>query len=328
MTDRDHERDARGGGSMRPLRLAFCGCGRATRIHSRVLASAKGVMLSYASRDPDLAAGYRLEFGGDIAYASYLDALADPGVDVAVVATPPARHLALTLEALRAGKHVVVEQPAWPRATDVAVVRAAAAVAKRRVFVAENYAYRPLLARLRRLLAEGAVGEPRFVQVNAMRRESSTGWRDNTGVSALYESGIHWLNLIASLGFRIERVRGVRPGPAAGPDRSMLVVIEYAEGPVATLHYSWEIAKRGLGLGRSRIVGTEGVIAFDANGRVVVAHGRRHGIWIPGLTDVSGHRAMWADLLTALRTGAEPRMSLDDAERDLRMVEAVHAGLD
>jgi hypothetical protein len=37
---------------------------------------------------------------------------------------------------------------------------------------------------------------------------------------------------------------------------------------------------------------------------------------------------MWADLLTALRTGAEPRMSLDDAERDLRMVEAVHAGLD
>jgi hypothetical protein len=37
---------------------------------------------------------------------------------------------------------------------------------------------------------------------------------------------------------------------------------------------------------------------------------------------------MWVDFLTALRTGAEPRMSLDAAERDLRLVEAVYADLD
>ncbi|HEX9633563.1 MAG TPA: Gfo/Idh/MocA family oxidoreductase [Gemmatimonadales bacterium] len=311
----------------RPLRLAFCGCGRATATHSRVLATAEGVTLSFASRDPARAAGFRLEFGGDIAHASYLDAMTDPGIDAVVVATPPDRHLDLTLEALRAGKHVVVEKPAWPRAADVGVVRAAAAAAGRRVFVAENYVYKPLLTRLRRLLQEQAVGEPRFVQVNAMRRQRATGWRDDAGVGALYEGGIHWLSLLASLGFRIARVHGARPGAADGADRSMLVVIEYADGPVATLHYSWEIPMLGRGLGLSRIAGTHGVITFETNGVVVVVRGRRTGIWIPGLRDIAGYRAMWADFLTALRMDTEPRMSLDAAERDLKLAEAAYAGL-
>lgn len=311
-----------------PLRLAFCGCGRAARIHSRVLSGAEGVTLSYASRNPDLAAGFRLEYGGDIVYTSYLEAIADPGVDAVVVTTPPDRHLDLTLEALRAGKHVVVEKPAWPRAADARVVRAAAAAAERRVFVAENYAYKPLLQRLRFLLETEVVGEPRFIQVNAMRRQRVAGWRDDAGVGALYEGGIHWLSLLASLGLRIERVRGVRPGRVGGPDRSMLVVVEYAGGPVATLHYSWEIPTFGRGLGLSRIAGTDGVITFETNGLVVLARGRRHGIWLPRLTDVAGYKAMWADFLAALRTGAEPRMSLAAAERDLNLMEAAYACLD
>jgi predicted dehydrogenase len=315
------------GNDVRPLRLGFCGCGQATRLHSRVLASAEGVTLSYASRDPDRAAGFRLEYGGDIAYASYLEAITDPGLDAVVVATPPDRHLALTLEALRAGRHVVVETPAWPHAADVRVVRAAAAAADRRVLVAENFAYKPLLERLRRLLRSGAVGEPRFIQVNAMRQTRAPGWRDDAGVDALYEGGIQWLTLLASLDFRIERIRGVRPGSASGRHRSVLVVVEYAGGPVATLHYSWEIPAMNRGLGLSRIAGTHGVITFETNGHFVLVRGRRRGAWIPRLTDVAGHKAMWTDFLAVLRTGGEPRMSLDAAERDLELVEAVYASL-
>jgi hypothetical protein len=36
---------------------------------------------------------------------------------------------------------------------------------------------------------------------------------------------------------------------------------------------------------------------------------------------------MWTDFLASLRTGGEPRMSLNEAERDLELVEAVYAGL-
>lgn len=245
-----------------------------------------------------------------------------------VVATPPGQHLDLTLAALSAGKHVVVEKPAWPRAADVRRVRAAAAAVARQVLVAENYAYKPLLRRLRALLGEGAVGEPRFITVNAMRAQHAPGWREDSAVGALYEGGIHWLSLLADLGFSIARVYGIRPGPRSGPDRSMLVVLEYVEGPVATLHYSWEVPTLLRGLGLSRIAGTQGVITFETNGVFVLMRGRRRGFWAPQLTDVAGYQAMWNDFLAALRTGAEPRMSLVAAERDLSLVEAVYACLD
>lgn len=46
---------------------------------------------------------------------------------------------------------MIVENPAFMRAVDADAVRSAADVAGRRVFVAENYVYKPLAAHLRRL---------------------------------------------------------------------------------------------------------------------------------------------------------------------------------
>jgi predicted dehydrogenase len=312
----------------RPLHLAFLGCGWAARTHSEILAALPGIHLAYASRDPGRSATYRQLYRGDVAYESYEDALADPDLDGVVITTPPDWHLDLTVRALAAGKHVVVEKPAWPRAADTQTVRAAALHAGRQVLVAENYAYKPLLVRLRALLSDGAVGEPRFVQINVLRRQRTPGWRERGGVGALFEGGIHWINLLANLGFTVARVRGVQPGTRGRTDRSMLVVVEYAEGPVATLHYSWEIPTLFRGLGLSRIAGTAGVITFETNGLVVIARGRRSGVWAPTITDVSGYHAMWRDFLVALRRDIPPRMTLDCAERDLQLMEAIYAHVD
>jgi hypothetical protein len=39
-----------------------------------------------------------------------------------------------------------------------------------------------------------------------------------------------------------KRARAARAGSREGLDRSVLVTLEYAEGPVATLAYSWDSA--------------------------------------------------------------------------------------
>ena len=67
---------------------------------------------------------------------------------------PPRFHLDLTLQALRAGKHVLVEKPAFLRMADYRAVRAARDRAGRVVLVGENDHYKPLAVTLRRLLAE------------------------------------------------------------------------------------------------------------------------------------------------------------------------------
>jgi predicted dehydrogenase len=108
----------------------------------------------------------------------------------------------------------------------------------------------------------------------------------------------------------------------------MLVVLEYGEGPVASLHYSWEVPAPLQGLRLSHIWGTGGALTFETNGLFVAARGRRWRVSLPGLTDVAGYRAMWRDFLDALRDGRTPSMTLDLARRDLELVEAIYASLD
>jgi predicted dehydrogenase len=72
----------------------------------------------YASRTPATAEQYRRELFGAGAFGSYAEALADSRIDAVVVATTPDTHHALTLESLDAGKHVVVEKPAFLKSAD------------------------------------------------------------------------------------------------------------------------------------------------------------------------------------------------------------------
>src|SRR5688572_13505117 len=143
-----------------PLRIAFLGCGFITRVHSGHLRALGGrVVAGYASRDRDKAAEYCRRYRGVSSYGDYLDAIADPRVDAVVVAVPPRLHLDLTLRALAAGKHVLVEKPAFLRLADYRAVLEARDAAGRIVLVGENDHYKPLAIRLRQLLAEGRIGD-------------------------------------------------------------------------------------------------------------------------------------------------------------------------
>src|SRR5918999_4795491 len=115
-----------------PLRLAFLGCGFITRVHSRHLKALRGdIVASYASREAARADEYCRRFGGVGRYADYISAIEDPNVDAVVIAVPPRFHLDLALRALAAGKHVLVEKPAFPRVEDYATVVSARNKAQR-----------------------------------------------------------------------------------------------------------------------------------------------------------------------------------------------------
>ena len=312
-------------------RLVFLGCGKVARAHAKRLRRHKRqVSVGFASRDAERARRYARELGGE-AYASYEAAIASPEVDAVAVVTPPSSHLELALQALDRGKHVVLEKPPVPRASDLDTVTAAAARAGKQVFVAENYQYKPLLRRLRALLAEGVVGDVLFIQVNAIKKQAANGgWRDDPALAlggALYEGGIHWVDFMASLGLEVTRARGMRPALAAGSsiERSMLVGFEYAEGAVGTLAYSWEVPATAKGLRLSKIYGRAGTITFETNGLWVLAHGTRTRLYLPGLRDLAGYHAMWADFVRAWTTGTQPMMTLAQARRDLELVEQAYA---
>lgn len=316
----------------KPIKLAFLGCGFATRLHSKTLSHFQNdVCCLYASRSVDKAMAYNRRFRGSGFFDSYESAISSDGVDVVLIATPPSYHLDLTLRALRHGKDVIVEKPPFLRASDFDIIQSVQAETNRLVFVAENYFYKPVAVRLREIIGSGIIGEVLFLHLNAVKTQKTRGWRDSvelSGGGALFEGGIHWINFIANLGLSVKAVRGFRPGDSRNLERSMLVVVEYAEGAIGTLYYSWEVPSPLKGLRVSRIFGREGSITFESSGLFIFVYGSKKRVIIPNVTDISGSKTMFQDFILGLRTRGEPHMTLARARRDLELLESVYSSLD
>lgn len=320
----------------RPLRIAFLGCGYITRVHSRNLRSLKrDIVCSYASRDRAKADAYRRRYGGVQTYDSYSSAIEDQRVDAVVIAVPPRFHRDLTLEALAAGKHVLVEKPAFVSMAEYETVLEARRRAERIVMVGENDHYKPLAVYLRRLLAEETIGQMVFAHFTTLAKlpKKADDWRNDestAGGDAFFEEGIHWLHLAGSLGPKITSIHGYRPSVSRdGPDkraRSMLVAFRYDNDAVGALYYSREIPSLLRGLRVSKLMGRRGIITFESNGIFVLVRG--HGLprlVFPGVRDIRGYQAMYRDFARSIRTGAAPEMSLERAIEDHRLMEQVYA---
>jgi len=321
-----------------PLRLAFLGCGFITRVHSRHLHSLRpDIAIAYASRDAARAEEYRTRFSGFASFGDYASAIADPRVDAVVIAVPPRFHLELALAALAAGKHVLVEKPAFPRLEDYQTVAAARDAAGRVVIVGENDHYKPLAVRLRKLIADGAIGEMVFAHFATIARRLKTAddWRNDesmAGGDAFFEEGIHWLHIAGSLGPAITSIQGYRPSVSRdGPDRrakSMLVAFRYDNGAVGALYYSREVPSLFRGLRLSKLYGREGIISFESNGLALLARGRGlPRLIFPGFVDLRGYKAMYRDFRRSIEGGGTPQMSLERAMADQRLMDQVYATL-
>ena len=284
---------------------------------------------------PERLAHARRRYPGVRTTSDPTDLIDDPDVDAVVIATPVDRHFELAMAALKAGKHVLVEKPAFTRMKDYDTVLHERDRADRVVLVGENDHYKPLAVLLRRLLADGAIGEMVFAHFTTLahRPKTADDWRNDeamAGGDAFFEEGIHWLHLAASLGPSITSVQGYRPALAPeGPDRrakSMLVSFRYDNGAVGSLYYSREVPSLLRGLRMSKLMGRSGIITFESNGAFVLVRGRGlPRLLFPGIRDIRGYQAMYRDFVRAIRTGDAPEMSLERAIADQRLMDQIYA---
>ena len=320
---------------MSQIRIAFLGCGFITRVHSRHLRALRSEFTaSYASRDRAKADAYCREFGGAQAYSDYAAAIEDPNIDAVVIAVPPRYHLALTLAALAARKHVLVEKPAYLHIGHYEEVLAARDRAERVVLVGENDHYKPLAVRLRALVAEGVLGEMVFAHFTtiAKKLKNADDWRNDeemAGGDAFFEEGIHWLHLANSLGPRIVSIQGYRPPVSReGADRrakSMMAAFTYDNGAVGSLYYSREIPSLLRGARLSKLSGRKGIITFESNGAFVLARGEgMPRLMCPGFADIRGYQAMYRDFARSIRDSRQPEMNLERAIEDHRLMDQIY----
>jgi predicted dehydrogenase len=123
-------------------------------------------VLAVASRSAGRARAFAQRHGIPRSYGSYAELVADPDVDVLYVATPHPQHHAVALAALRAGKALLVEKAFTATAAGAAEVVELARASGTFVMEAMWTRFHPVVARLRELVADGAIGEVRAVQAD------------------------------------------------------------------------------------------------------------------------------------------------------------------
>ena len=182
-------------------RFAIVGCGligrkRLSSLAPGQLAVACDVNLSRAE---DLVKNAPAD--GARAMASVEEAVNDPAVDAVIVATLNGSLAAISEQAARAGKHVIVEKPAAISLAELDRVAAAAARTGALVRVGYNHRFHPALLKARELVDAGAVGPLMFIRArygHGGRVGYDREWRADAKLSGggeLIDQGVHLIDL-------------------------------------------------------------------------------------------------------------------------------------
>jgi predicted dehydrogenase len=100
-----------------------------------------------------------MDLGSISRYADWRDLLADPTIDLIDNCLPPALHAQVTIEALKAGKHVLVEKPIALTTREAQPMVAAAERADRQLLVGQVLPFFPEYAYARKVITSGKYGK-------------------------------------------------------------------------------------------------------------------------------------------------------------------------
>jgi len=154
------------------LNWAVIGVGDITRrrVIPAIQAEPRSRLYSVVTRDPAKAEPY-----GSRVFTSLDLALADPEVQVVYVATPVFLHAPQTIQALRAGKHVLCEKPMAMNEGEARRMVDAAAESGKLFGVAYYRRFYPKIIRAKQLIEAGAIGTPVIAEL------TNHMWFDGSG---------------------------------------------------------------------------------------------------------------------------------------------------
>jgi predicted dehydrogenase len=122
------------------------------------------------SRTPEAAARFAAAHAIPRSHGSYEELAADPDVDVVYIATPHPQHAPNALQALAAGKHVLVEKPFTMDQREAQQIADAARAGGLVALEAMWTRWLPHMERLQEVLSDGTLGEVRSVVAHHNQR--------------------------------------------------------------------------------------------------------------------------------------------------------------
>lgn len=263
------------------IRLALVGAGVIGTIHAAVISELADRIDLVAVVDLHLDRAEKLaaEHGGT-AFTSLTDALQATDIDVVSVCTPTGRHGEVAIEALEAGKHVIVEKPAEITVAKTDEIIAAQRRAATQVAVISQHRFDPATEVALAAISAGELGRltSGIASIDWWRGQTyydSGDWRGTwelDGGGALMNQGVHTVDLlVATMGRPVEvfAYTGTLAHERIEVEDVAVGVVRFENGALGLLHAT-TAAYPGLSA-RLQVHGDRGSVVID-NDKLTFIH--------------------------------------------------------
>lgn len=220
-------------------------------------------LVAVGSRSQATADAFADRFDISNRHASYAALVADPDVDAVYVSTPHPMHFDAAMQAIEAGKAVLVEKPFTISAAEASALIDAARARGTFLMEAMWTRFLPHMARVREILAEGGLGDVRSVQAeHGQWFEDDPEFRlfaPALGGGALLDLGIYPVSFASMVLGTPSTITAVSEPAFTGVDAITSMVFGYENGQQAILMTTLETATEN----NASINGTEARLEID-----------------------------------------------------------------
>ena len=188
----------------------------------------------------------------------FREILRDSSIDAVVVATPISTHYSIASEALKAGKHVLVEKPLAANAREGRALLQLAHRCKKILMVGHTFEYNPAVLKVAELLKRGELGKLRYIDSVRV----NLGLYQSDGRNVIWDLAPHDISIILHwVGEIPKRVSAWgRSFVQEGIEDVAFLRLEFPDNVVAHLHVSWLAPTK---IRRITAVGDKKMIVYD-----------------------------------------------------------------
>jgi UDP-N-acetyl-2-amino-2-deoxyglucuronate dehydrogenase len=326
------------------IRFGLIGCGRVAPRHAQTITGLPGSRLVAVADVIEARARHFAKEYGAWPYTDYHELLARDDIDVVNICTPSGLHVPIALDAVAAGKHLIVEKPIGLSTADADRLIAAAEAAGVKLCVVLQNRYNPPMQALHEVVQAGKLG--RIYLANAtvrwFRPQSyyEDGWHGTWAMDggALMNQSIHHIDALLwlidapvesvfaftdTLAHRMEAedagvaVLRFANGVLASIEGSTLTYPQNLEGSVALFGERGSVKVGGTALNRRTIWKIESEMELE---REILT---REQLDPPSVYGYS-HKQVIEDMIEAVRDGRLPSTDGHEGRRSLALIEAIY----
>lgn len=186
------------------------------------------------------------------------DIFEDPDIDAVVIATPASSHFELSMMAMRAGKHILVEKPMARTVNEIEEIERLSKAKKLVAMAGHTFLYNAAVRHLKEFIDSGELGEIRYIysqRLNLGRIRSDT--------DALWNFAPHDVSIIQYLLGDPVPLSVTRLGMdyiQQGIDDVVFLNINYPSKIMANIHVSWLDPHK---VRRMTVVGSKKMVLYD-----------------------------------------------------------------